>query len=324
MNTYSVLTCVLHEHFYLHHFIFYYQQLGFNKIYILLDKNQPDLFIDTSKFTINIIILPLYFPINIHDFGKIQLINFTNMIKQVIKEDWIFIVDVDEYLYLHGKSIHEYISEKENKINNLGQIQFPWMIVENYGKQTNNIFDNLKNNKWKTNDEIKSIIKRDAFVRIPDNHHCILKPKYITLHHNGFLTHEPRKRYFKLKHSIYYELKNPFLIHFHSRGLNNITLKILTYKYKNKSGLEQRRLFRECINSKKFHRLKINNKFKIIHEHLHLYKDINKFELILPEIPTEYLNNMENEFDFTKNLLNENNISLSNYNLLLENSHLIF
>ncbi len=325
-STMALLTCVLNEHSFLYHFIYYYQLIGFDHIYILKDKNQPDIIIDKSLFTIKITVLPLLYPPNIKGFTYIQYWNNNFMIKNIIKEDWILNCDIDEYLYLHGKTIKEYIEDIQLKNNNqIGQFQFPWLCIEHIGRLTPNIFDTMLENNWYTNDQVKAIVKRELFIKSVDNHHFIIKKQnnninYFTYHYNRRVN-KVKKRYPKYINPQYYKT-NPFMIHFHSRGLNNIFTKILTYKYKGKSGPMERQKLINSINSKQFSALKNNNKFQIIKEHKR-YPQIQKYELNLPEFNSPYLINIENEEEFLLNLLKKNNINIVSYYELLNRVKII-
>ena len=307
---YCVLTCVLNEHCYLYHFIYYYQTLGFDKIYILQDRGQDALEINQEDFQIEIQILPVIYPPGYTNFNKVQYWNSTFMIQKVIKEDWILLCDIDEYLYLHGKTIKEYIETLPMK-ENIGQVQFPWMCVEHIGQQQENILNSLNINQWNTNDEVKSIVRRDVFIKAVDNHHNIIKnildnKKIFTLHHQ-ILTIQAKKRYPRFKQPEYYS-KHPFMIHFHTRGLSNILVKILSYKYKDKAGLLERAKLVNCINNETFKALRWNAKFKLIRFHKRNYIKIPKWEMILPQIPEKYLIQYEKENKTLSELLKKNMI----------------
>ncbi len=290
-----ILTCALYEHAYIYSFIQHYQKLGFDKIYLLEDRNQPPIPIP-SNLQISIHKIPVYYPPHLNNFGKVQLWNFTFLIQNVIKEDWIFLCDIDEFLYLpDDKTISTYLHQTLHfyKNQDIGQIQFPWMIVEYSGKSPQSYSQLLHENQWYANDEVKSIIKRSAFQSIPDNHHFHLKYHVQTLHHQHILTHKPQKRYPKLKLSQYYEFqKYPFVIHFHTRGMNNIATKILTYQYKDKAGEEERNILLRAIQQKNPLLWKRTEKYKLIHDHSKNPK-ITKWKIPFDQYPIQ--NDIEEE-----------------------------
>lgn len=323
---YCVLTCVLNEHCYLYHFIYYYQSLGFDKIYILQDRGQDPLEINPEDFKIEIQILPVVYPPGYTNFNKVQYWNSTFMIQKVIQEDWILLCDIDEYLYLHGKTIKEYIGSLPMK-DNVGQVQFPWMCVEHIGQQQENILNSLNLNQWNTNDEVKSIVRRDVFIKAVDNHHNIIKnifenKKMFTLHHQ-ILTMHAKKRYPRFRFPDYYS-EHPFMIHFHTRGLTNILVKILSYKYKDKAGLLERAKLVNSINQETFKALRWNEKFKLIRFHKRAYMRIPKWTLSLPEIPEKYLIHYEKENKTLSELLKKNMIIEGKFKKLLTNPDIIF
>jgi hypothetical protein len=132
------------------------------------------------------------------------------------------------------------------------------------------------------------MIKKSAFQSIPDNHHFHLKYHFQTLHHQYILTHQPKKRYPKLKLAQYYEFqKYPFVIHFHTRGMNNIVTKILTYQYKDKAGTEERNVLLHAIQQKQLHLFRKTEKYKLICDHSTLYPQIKKWNLSFDLYPIQ-------------------------------------
>jgi hypothetical protein len=167
------------------------------------------------------------------------------------------------------------------------------MIVEYSGKPPQSHSQLLQENRWFVNDEVKSILKRSAFQSIPDNHHFHLKYHLKTLHHQHILTHKPQKRYPKFKLSQYYEFqKYPFVIHFHTRGMNNIVTKILTYQYKDKAGEEERNILLRAIQQKNTLLWKKTEKYKLIHDHSKNQK-ITKWNIPFNQYPIQ--NDLEEE-----------------------------
>ncbi len=310
----AVLTCVLNEHSYLHHFIYYYQYLGFDHIYILKDKGQSDLNINESLFSIKITILPVIYPEGMDNFNKVQYWNTTFMIKNIIKEDWVFCCDIDEFLYIHGKKIRDFMSYYKN-LNKIGQIQFPWMIVEHIGLPTNNLFDTLNQNSWHVNDEVKAMVRRDAFITALNNHQNVIHPKYFNHHHN-IMTHVNKKRYRAYKQKEYYYKGGGFVIHFNSRGLNNILIKILSYKYKDKAGFMERKKLINGINFERYQLVRRNYKFRLVRQHQN-YGVLKKWKLILPEFQNEFKINYQIEENILLKLLKKNNINIQKYNKFL-------
>lgn len=317
MLTTAVLTCALYEHAYIDSFIEHYQKLGFDKIYLLEDRNQPSYEILQNEYTIPIQKIPVYYPPHITNFGKVQLWNFTFLIKNAIQEDWIFLCDIDEFLYLpENQSIHSYLQNTlKQHPQDIGQIQFPWMIVEYSGKPVSSHSQLLQENGWFANDEVKSMIKRSAFQSIPDNHHFHLKHHFQTLHHQYILTHHPKKRYPKLKLAQYYEFQRyPFVIHFHTRGINNIVTKIFTYQYKDKAGAEERNVLIRAIQQNQPHLWKHTEKYKLIRDHSTLYPKIAKWNILFDQ----YLIKKELEDSNLRMILEKYKISWEVYRRFME------
>lgn len=65
---------------------------------------------------------------NTHDFW---IKYFNNIVLKNIKEDWIFMIGCDSFLYLNGQTIDEYINDILKINENIFQIAFPWLAGYN-------------------------------------------------------------------------------------------------------------------------------------------------------------------------------------------------
>lgn len=321
MVTTCLLVTVSYEQFYINHFLYHYQMLEFDKIYLLIDKPINDGFPQNITIDKNITI-----PVKIFNLSKHMNNNFyiaqKNMYDDIIKsitEDWILVCDCDEYLYLHGLTIKEFL---KNISNTIDQIQFPWLMSENISTGYDNLYDQLYNNSFYHNPHVKSIVRRSGLVELRCHSHDILKNR-LTLYptNNDFnLTTTPLEFYKDSNFTEFY-LKNPFIIHFHSRGINNIIIKILCYNLKFKSDSEAKHNFIEYINTSNYEYLYKLKKFKLIIDHTK-NKKIDSFKLNLSENP--YKIDLEDEKEFTKNICMHYGINLDNFNHLITHPHIIY
>jgi hypothetical protein len=271
MPSYAVLTCALHEHAYINGFISHYQNLGFNAIYIICDRFQPkyEPYLNMEKLNkIEIHFIHMNYPLNQYN-AKFFEINQMNYYRSTIKQmnyDYIFLCDMDEYLYLPTGNIQSFMTPIL-QLPNVSQIRFPWMMVDSLDEDPVNMFDNLDKHKWYLNGHVKSMFKKNSLVYKNNvlqinTHTTMVKGRSYT--QNGF--QQPQTLDGKFPHSrfpIDFYKKNAFIIHFHTRSFKNNIIKLLTNKYSGKSDNNQKGKFLALVK---------NNNYD--------YKGLTKFSLI--------------------------------------------
>ncbi len=321
----ALLTSFLHEHAYINSFLSHYKNIGFKDFYIICDINQPS-----------------YIPFINEDLKNSLKINFFNMnydekdsakfeelqryyyklLVRIIPHEWILLCDADEFLYLQSNNIQSYLQLFQK--TNVNQIIFPWMTVNQLTNDTENMFDNLDNNKWYKCDRVKSIFRKRAIVNFNknrdfslDTHGVIVNGFTYTqikfLNSTGFLTHLPN-HYNNVDYS-----KISFMIHFHVRSFKNNIIKILTNNYNGKSDNSQRSILLNNIknniydysNLGKFSLIK-NNNFNII-QHFPLTK-LNKNILF---------NNISYNDDLFNKLMLKYNVDLTYFNTIFNNPEIV-
>jgi Glycosyl transferase family 2 len=196
---FAVLTSALHEHAYMDAFISHYANLGFEAIYILCDKHQPEYtsWVSMEAYKESGVTTPCYSvlpngeptELKVHflpmmyrdsDAGQFEEIQRTYLRRMIrtIPYEWIMLCDLDEFLFLNGFSkIGEYVIHVANamgqnqssgpglrQVLGVNQIIFPWVTVNQLTADTTSIMDNLDNNPWYKSDRVKALFRKEAIV----------------------------------------------------------------------------------------------------------------------------------------------------------------
>lgn len=214
-----VVSRAKNEDGFIDNFVDYYLNLGFSFILILLEKDQ------------------IYIP------SRDNVLTFTHSkkgdeinphIPYIIKNninihiDWVLHVDIDEYLFLKDNmKINDYINKF--KKDNIDQFVFKWGIIENFCSinRENNFQNMLYNNKIYSSGSYKTMYKLDSVKNYS------LCTHFVYVNNDTYLDDlQVPVDFFESKEKKYYE--NAILIHFHTRCLENVFTKALTYSFHDK------------------------------------------------------------------------------------------
>ncbi len=319
MPSYAVLTCALHEHAYINAFISHYKNLGFNSIYIVCDKFQPkyeSYIIPHQDLKIHFIHMN-YTLQQINSFDTLQLEYYRKIIPS-INSDWIFLCDIDEFLYLPCNHIQNFMNPLLSQYNDLAQVSFPWMMVDSLKDDYIHMFDQLQNHKWFTNHHVKSLFQKKSLVY--KNNKLSLSTHATTVNgrtylQNGFVPPFQLNSMYQNRFSVDFYKKHAFIIHFHTRSFKNNMIKILTNKYSGKSDQNQKRKLLALIKNNSYD-YKNLTKFALISSHQ--TKEIPHFDLvglnhnILP-------NNIQYNHDLFNQLIEYYNLSEKYFEKIWEN-----
>ena len=216
-----VVTRAKHENGYLDNFIDHYLNLGFDFIYIFIEKDQcyniknPKTSFIKHHYKGNKVI-PFIFNKFLIDSSKKKEI------------DWVLHVDIDEFLFLQDNiKIHEYINKFYRE--NIGQFIFKWAIIENYRSiDSENDFQNIANQcKLYSNSRYKSMIQLKYLNRGGHPHYAITKK-------DTYLDNikiKGKLRGFCRENNNY---ANTILVHYESRNLENVFVKALVTNLRGK------------------------------------------------------------------------------------------
>lgn len=218
-----VVTRAKNEHGFLKNFIDHYLNLGFNFIYIFIEKEQKYDIINSKIDFIK------------HDYkgNKVLPFIFNNFLKKEEtkkKIDWVLHIDIDEFLFLKNNiKIHEHISKfyKEN----IGQFIFKWAMIENYRSiDSENDFRNIVNQcKLYSNKHYKSMIKL-KYIKDEKKTH----PHFANVINDTYLDNIKIKSNLKGFCEENNNYTNAILIHYHTRSLENVFVKALVTNFDNK------------------------------------------------------------------------------------------
>jgi hypothetical protein len=165
----------------------------------------------------------------------------------LIKEEWILVIDIDEYLYLNTyPSIQAFL---ETVDSDAGQMQFPWLNVMSNEYCHGHMNDILKENDKYVSDHVKSMARRNCTSHLGIHAHSI--HKMINYMSSGLQISSKPHHAFLFDDIEYYE-HSPFVLHFSSRGHFDVLCRILDHKFFNtKTGQnEHQRLLRYLLGGK--------------------------------------------------------------------------
>lgn len=233
----EIVVRFLEENLYAEHFINYYLQLGFDHIHILFEKNQEPLRIENEKVSVIV-----------HDYlGNDVFCHLKTLLSTTA--EWIFFCDADEYLYLKEyPTIQRFL---ETVPTDIEQIFFQWAMIENYSYMTEkqDLFDCLSTHKMYANPYIKSMVR----------YSCVGE-KNITPHYceNIVKNYIWNKSFTTSAVSImsddsvdnYSNTTYPFIIHFHTRSIQNIFIKGLKTNFVHSGKHMDVSKLNECIAEK--------------------------------------------------------------------------
>lgn len=155
-------------------------KIGFDHIFILDDNNDDDpLVIHNDRVTVYKVDL------NCNAFYTARQLDLYNERFDEIYNlgyDWLAVIDIDEYLDFYGKSVQEYIVDKQNEGYNA--IEIPWVlysdndIIVNDKQGVFNVYTSetaTKRGQWNTNffSWGKTLFKLDKGIKMTDQPHWI-------------------------------------------------------------------------------------------------------------------------------------------------------
>ena len=203
------------EHPYADHFIEHYLKLGFDHIYVLFQKNQPRMMIRNPKVSI------IY-----HRYeGNEVYTHLTTLVH--LKSEWVLFCDADEYLYLTKyASIQHFLKQVPPNVN---QLLFHWAMVENFAylKESQDLFDCLATHTLYSNPHVKSMVRSRTVGRDLTPHFSpTVEPCYLW---NKHVKPSPTTGDYGIDN--YVSMAYPFLLHFHTRSLQDCLIKSMVTSF---------------------------------------------------------------------------------------------
>lgn len=151
-NTFAIVSMLKYEHDFINPWIEHHINIGCNHFYLLIDnltQLQLDYVID-DKFKDKVSLFNCDQSDNIPNsgigFAMHVNLNYKIYNQNIINEDWVIAIGIDQYMYLNGNTIQEYLYN--NNINDsCSQIVVPWSLcIFNKNDNTyNNFLENINN-----------------------------------------------------------------------------------------------------------------------------------------------------------------------------------
>lgn len=231
---FCLFTRSFQENPYLDFFISYYVKLGFHQIILLKSDEFP--YQVPQKYVEYVTI------VKVLNLANKLLPKYDYLLKKT-RADWTLVVDVDEFLILPKAytSIGSYVNSKLPDNPDINVFYFRWAMVEKYDQQPESTLQDIFTNyKWFSNHHIKSFVKNQDLKKISHPHLCQLT-KPMVCYFEGEITNIPKPNHHELKATSY---EDAFILHLHTRSLNNLTVKALSTqlnqkKINNKAKLRQ-------------------------------------------------------------------------------------
>lgn len=160
-----------------------------------------------------------------------------------VEEDWLLVLDVDEYLCLgEGKDLRSFLDALPGDI---GQVQFPWLNAVSDSYFHASTFDVLRDSRQHVSNHVKSLVRRRNVTHLGIHGHAIRGGRNVSsalVEAPAHNTHE-----FAFRNPEYYRA-HPFVLHFASRGHFDVFNRIIDHRFFNtKNGSTERRRLRDFL-----------------------------------------------------------------------------
>ncbi len=233
MTTTAILCIARNETPFTEEWLEYHFSLGIDRVYYVStdsDFARIKAFMDGSQFRPRIELL------HFQDFRPGWQIRCYNVHLPLIAEDWVLVIDIDEFLYLNTfANIEEFL---DNVGTDIGQIQFPWLNLMSANYSESSVFDILSQSAKYVSDHVKSMARRRCITRLGIHSHGIHGLKNC-LSSGHELAAKPRHD--ELFSELQYFQIHPFIMHFASRGHLDVLTRVLDHQFFNaKSGQAER------------------------------------------------------------------------------------
>ncbi len=222
---------------YLDFFIEHYIKLGFDNIIIL--KSSDEDYECPSLYSSQVSIIKT--PNMGNDLYRIH--------QDYVKKsdyDWILIVDVDEILLLNSKyqNIKQFIDEKVENDSNINVFFFRWGMIEMVdSEQVKTISEIIDKYNVFENTHIKSMIKKNNLRQMGNPHVPYMISPSVYFENNV------TDKMIPVGHKINdFSYKDAILLHLHTRSINNLIIKSMNTKLRNKP-IKNKEEFIKIINN---------------------------------------------------------------------------
>jgi len=203
----------------------YHFKLGFDRIYFVSTDasfGKIEEFFERSEFRSRIELF------HFDDFRPGWQMGCYNTFFPLVKEEWVLVLDIDEYLFIHEyPNIHDFLDTVRDGV---GQIQFPWLILMSESYCHDRTFDILEESGKFVSDHMKSMVRRSHAAGLGIHSHGIRHSRNILssgVEVPGRPTHD------SFLGDIAYYRNHPFVLHFCSRGHFDVLNRIIDHQFFN-------------------------------------------------------------------------------------------
>lgn len=238
MTTTAILCIARNESPFFEEWAAYHLNLGFDRLYYVStddDPSEAERLVRDSPFSARIVFG------HFNDFRHGWQMQCYQLHRPLIEEDWVLVIDLDEFLYLHPfSSIHEYL---ETIGDDVGQVQFPWLLLMSSAYCSGRVLDIVGESSAHLSDHVKSMVRVDCASWIGIHKHNVDRLK--TRLSSGIEV-ASQTRHAALLTDHEYVDNHPYILHFASRGHLDVLNRIMDHQFFNsKSGdAERQRLSR--------------------------------------------------------------------------------
>jgi hypothetical protein len=242
MTTTAILCIARNETPFTEEWLEYHFNIGIDRVYYIStdsDFAQVRAFFNRCKFRSRV---ELFHFDSFHPGWQMQCYN---AYFPLVKEEWVLVIDMDEFLYLNSFSnIREFLKTFDNDV---GQIQFPWLNLMSNDYCHDQTFDILRQSEKYVSDHVKSMVRRRCSSGLGIHSHGISQMKNCLS--SGFQISAKVRHPFLLDEIQYYN-KHPFVMHFCSRGHFDVLNRIMDHQFFNeKNGpIEKIRVLKYLLN----------------------------------------------------------------------------
>ncbi len=225
MSTTAILCIARNEGPFVEEWLEYHFSIGIDRVYFVStdsDFAPVKTFIDGSKFRSRIELL------HFADFTPGWQMRCYNAHLPLIAEDWVLVIDIDEFLYLNTfPTIGDFL---EKVGDDIGQIQFPWLILMSLNYSEARVVDILSQSEKYVSDHVKSMVRRSCCTGLGIHSHAIhgLKNCVSSGHQAPY-----KNNHSAFFSDVQYCEKHPFVLHFCSRGHLDVVNRILDHHFFN-------------------------------------------------------------------------------------------
>jgi len=236
MTTTALLCIARNETPFTEEWLEYHFSIGIDRVYyVSTDSDFPPVraFFDRSRYRSRVELF------HFDSFRPNWQIQCNNAHFPLVEEDWILVIDIDEFLYLHSwPTIREFLKTVPHDI---GQIQFPWLNLMSSEYCHDRTFDILSQTEKHVSDHVKSMVRRRYSTGLGIHSHGIRGSKSCL---SSGVEAPSKSRHPFLLSDTQYCREHPFILHFCTRGHFDVLSRILEQQFFNsKCGpLEKRRV----------------------------------------------------------------------------------